>query len=103
MVVEWNGSSGHNWHKSWRATQPRPDLPWESVHGPRRSVIAPDGYKLNLAAHDACELYDLNADPAETRNLFTDPGQQARIGAMAGRLRTWQTRVADPAQVHAAL
>ena len=28
---------------------------------PWRSVIAPDRWKLNLSAHDQCELYDLNS------------------------------------------
>jgi arylsulfatase A-like enzyme len=96
-VVEWNGGSGHQKHKSWKYTQPHPEVDWSQVQGPRRSLIAPDGYKLNLSASDTNELYDLNADPHETRNLFAAPEQQSRIAAMTSRLQAWQTRVNDTA------
>jgi arylsulfatase A-like enzyme len=99
VVVEWNGDSGHHRHKSWKYTGPPPAIPWESVQGPRRSLVSPDGFKLNLAVNDACELYDLNADPHETRNLYAAPEHQPRIAQMAQRLRAWQARVADSTQL----
>ncbi len=99
VVVEWNGGSGHHRHKSWKYTGPPPAIDWESVHQPRRSLIAPECWKLNLAARDAGELYDLNADPLETRNLFAAPGQQARIAEMTRRLRAWQAQVTDTVEL----
>jgi hypothetical protein len=50
---------------------------------------------------DQWELYDLTADPTESRNLWTDPGlhelrqhlrtqlKQARAGSVPGRNRPW--------------
>src|SRR5205814_1709587 len=35
-----------------------------------RTVISPDGWKLSLRDLDRNELYNLNDDPQETRNLF---------------------------------
>jgi arylsulfatase A-like enzyme len=99
VVVEWNGESGHHRHKSWKYLGPPPDIPWASVQGPRRSLIAPDGFKLNLCAHDAGELYDLNADPLETRNSYAAPEHQPRIAAMTARLRAWQQRTGDHVEI----
>lgn len=44
----------------------------------------------------AWELYDLEADPQETRNLADDPGQQARLEELRGRLKAFQERTGDP-------
>src|SRR5215468_6419236 len=37
-----------------------------------RTLVSPDGWKLSLRDKDLNELYNLNKDPFETRNLFTD-------------------------------
>ncbi len=95
VVIEWNGDDSRQLHKSWRYAGARPELPWESVRGPWRTILSPDGYKLNLAAHDVSELYDLSADPYETKNLFGAAEHQGRISSMTGRLRKWQQRVGD--------
>jgi arylsulfatase A-like enzyme len=43
------------------------------------------------------ELYDLKADPAEAHNLIAEPGAQAVLGDLRGRLRAWMERNHDPA------
>lgn len=79
-----------------------PDLPGftaqqlESVGaGQWRNIIAADGWKLNLCALDQCELYDLNTDPHEMRNLYNDPSQRDRKLELARRIRAWQQRIGD--------
>jgi hypothetical protein len=62
---------------------------------PWRSVIAPDRWKLNLSAHDQCELYNLDSDPAELSNLIDDPGQQDRVEALTQRILRWQDAFGD--------
>jgi arylsulfatase A-like enzyme len=42
------------------------------------------------------ELYDLKADPGETRNLVDDPAHAATRDALLGRLEPFFDRVADP-------
>ncbi len=42
------------------------------------------------------ELYDLEADPDESRNLADDPAQAERLAALKTRLRDFQTRTQDP-------
>ena len=60
-----------------------------------------DQGKLNTAQRafwetkPAEELYDLKADPDETRNLAGDPKHKARLEEMRGALRTWQLKIRD--------
>lgn len=42
------------------------------------------------------ELYDLEADPLETKNLANDPGHQTIRTALARDLAKWMTDTADP-------
>ncbi len=42
------------------------------------------------------ELYDLVADPAESKNLAEDPAHAAQLARMKERLKTAQTETADP-------
>ena len=75
VVVEWNDA----------------DFPDESG----RSLVAADGWKLNLYRNDIPELYDLNGDPGELRNRAADPGQRDRVRRMAAAIRAWQQRHHD--------
>ncbi len=42
------------------------------------------------------ELYDVQADPFETRNLAADPSHQATLLALRARLARWQRETRDP-------
>ena len=64
---------------------------------PWRSVVTSDRWKLTLCAADQGELFDLNADPAETTNLFDRAEHRDRVRWMAARLRLWQEEVGDTA------
>ncbi len=78
-----------------------PDLEWERAAGLWRSIISPDGYKLNLHPVDQCELYDLDRDPHERENLFDEPQHRPRIRDMATRLKFWRARTGDTAPLPA--
>lgn len=45
------------------------------------------------------ELYDLESDPDELRNLADDPAQSERVQAMLAELRAFQERTHDPWEV----
>lgn len=92
VFVEWNGTN--SWGKA-RQGLNLSDETWERVHGPWRTVVSAEGWKLNLSPVDQCELYDLNDDPYEQVNLFDDASQQERIHDLAGRIRRWQERTGD--------
>lgn len=47
----------------------------------------------------ALELYDLSADPSESRNLATDPAQSTRVQQMRAQLEAWMREQGDPQTV----
>jgi arylsulfatase A-like enzyme len=67
-------------------------------HERTRSLISPDGWRyttwLNTGER---ELYDLTADPHETRNLANHPTRRERLEQMHQRLTQWQRGIDDPA------
>jgi hypothetical protein len=66
-----------------------------AVEESTRSVISIDGWKLCLRDKDLNELYNLNDDPMETRNLYAS-GQYAEI-ISGGReeICRWQEETRD--------
>ncbi|MBN1808081.1 MAG: sulfatase-like hydrolase/transferase [Planctomycetes bacterium] len=92
VFIEWNGPDrAHTLN----------DLPLEPgllEHVSRsrgRTVISPDGWKLNLNENDRHELYCLASDPAETVNLFPSASHAAAASALADKLLSWQQRTGD--------
>ncbi len=91
VVITWNGRS---------IDQKFPLNELERMREiPHRCIITADGWKLNLAVGDACELYDLNSDPYEQRNLYADPEQSDRVLSMARKIRQWQIETGDTALI----
>ena len=60
-----------------------------------RAVVTPDGWKLCLRNGDLNELYNLKADPGESRNLFNDSVGQDILRRLTGEIHRWQERVND--------
>jgi arylsulfatase A-like enzyme len=67
----------------------------ESMTAEVRTVVSPDGWKLNVSTAGEHELYDLNNDSCERTNLVSDPAQGDRVADMFGRIRKWQQRTGD--------
>ena len=91
VFIEWNGRPqrpGPPFTTADEATKRMMALPW-------RTVIAADGWKLNLNSEDQCELYHLDTDPYEQHNRFDEPDQRDRIRALTQRIEAWQERTAD--------
>jgi arylsulfatase A-like enzyme len=60
-----------------------------------RTVISPDGWKLSLRNGDLNELYNLNDDPFETRNLYCDRQYASIISRCADDICRWQRTTGD--------
>ena len=60
-----------------------------------RTVIAPDGWKLSVSDRDKNQLFDLRSDPYECNNLYYQPGNEAKISHLSGKIREWQERIGD--------
>ena len=61
-----------------------------------RAVVSPDGWKLCLRDKDLNELYNLNDDPCERRNLFGRGECAAVTSRFSEEIRRWQESVEDP-------
>ena len=81
VFIEWNVGKG-------------PEL-----NVPVRTVVSPDGWKLSLFKGDKSQLFDLNRDPGETKNLF-DSGRHNRvIERLRSRIRKWQKKTKDTVEL----
>jgi choline-sulfatase len=63
-----------------------------------RAVRTQD-WKLILRDHPQDELYNLNEDPGETKNLLTQPELVHRKRELASQLKDWGMRMGDPVSV----
>ena len=61
-----------------------------------RTVITPDGWKLNYSPLGEHELYNLRQDPGETLNLAREAGVAGIFDRLTDAIRAWQQTVADP-------
>jgi arylsulfatase len=67
-----------------------------AVEESTRTLVSPDGWKLSLRDKDLNELYNLNDDPGETRNLYSSAQSQAIVGRLTDDIHRWQQSVNDP-------
>src|SRR6267143_642637 len=66
-----------------------------AVEESTRTVVSPDGWKLCLRDQDSNEFYNLNEDPIETRNLYSDRQCASVISRLAGEIHRWQESTND--------
>jgi arylsulfatase A-like enzyme len=64
-----------------------------------RTVVSADLFKLNLTEAAENELYDLNADPHERKNLYYDPAYADKVRVLREKILAWQKRTGDDAEV----
>lgn len=65
-----------------------------------RCRVTTDNWKLNLYADDTPELFDLNTDPGEQRNLAAAPAHQDRLRRLTDEIRQWQGATRDELKLH---
>ncbi len=95
VVVEWNEPPGRRYaeHKMTVPAEEEQQLSGQ----PWRTIISSAGWKLNLNVEDRCELFDLNDDPHELRNLYYTLEQSEQVRDLKARVRRWQKRTGDEA------
>ena len=103
IIIEWNGHNNGFGDVTGKVSIPEPMRTLASeeeiiraITDPVRTIITPDGWKLNYSPAGEHELYDLSQDPHETQNLAAQPGQKTRIQALLGRIQRWQAQTKDP-------
>ncbi len=65
----------------------------ERIHG--RSIVS-DGFKFICYENMEDELYDLNSDPYEMKNLCRDENYVTQLQSLKEKLKEWQSETKDP-------
>jgi N-acetylglucosamine-6-sulfatase len=92
VVIEW--APNRTKIKKGTSLAPRREIK-RAIEESTRTVISPDGWKLCLRDKDLNELYNLNEDPLETRNLYEDRQYAPVISRLAGEIHRWQETTHD--------
>ena len=72
----------------------------DSTGGPRfRTIIAPDGWKLNLCDTDHSQLFNLTEDPDEIHNLFGLAEYKDLVRRLTDKIHRWQEKTGDRVKV----
>ncbi len=102
IIIEWNGHNNGFGDVAGKVSIPdamralaTEDEIISATTDPVRTLISPDGWKLNYSPAGEHELYDLTHDPSETNNLAFQTDQQARFQALAERIQRWQALTKD--------
>src|ERR1043166_5874486 len=70
-----------------------------AVEESTRTIVSPQGWKLCLRDKDLNELYNLNDDPLETRNLYADRQYASVISRLTGVVHRWQESARDKLRI----
>jgi arylsulfatase A-like enzyme len=70
-----------------------------AVEESTRTVVSEDGWKLCLRDKDSNDLYNLNDDPFETRNLYSNRQYAPVISHLAGQIHRWQDCANDTLKI----
>ena len=102
VVIEWNGPNngfGDMLNSvtipDWMAGLAVRDEINAAITDPVRTIVTPDGWKLNCSPRGEHELYNLRSDPLETTNLARQPQHRALMLNLLQRLQAWQERTGD--------
>ena len=100
VFIEWNtdqrpGSDPKAALPDWAGGICTPEEAHAARADPIRTVVTPDGWKLNYSTIGQHELFCLAEDPLEMRNLAADSAQRPRMEDMLGRIKAWQRRTGD--------
>lgn len=99
VFMEWNPYKKEEKRLKKGTTMAPARLVTRAVRESTRTVIAPDGWKLNLRDNDLCELYNLSDDPFEQRNLYYGGQCADVIARCSADILRWQQQTADTLQV----
>jgi arylsulfatase A-like enzyme len=66
-----------------------------AVEESTRTLVSPEGWKLCLRDKDLNELYNLNEDPFEMHNLYSDPQHSSLVSHFSTEIHRWQDLTKD--------
>jgi arylsulfatase len=95
VFIEWHGIDGADkWAVPYYPKDQMDDV-CKIVGAPVRTIVTRDGWKMSLSGAGEHELYNLSADPLETKNLYSSGDADAIIETLTRKIRDWQDRTGD--------
>ncbi len=96
VFIEWQTAEGFTSIEDKRWSQEEQE---KAGSAEVRTVITPQGWKLNLRRDDGCELYNLREDPYELDNRYGQAGTEDTVEELAAKIRDWQQTTEDTVEV----
>ena len=98
VFVEWNaGPGGDDDEEGFKKTGTEDDNVSKSAN--IRTIVTQDGWKLCLSDYDKSQLFNLNDDPGECKNLYYGKNHRDAIEKLRKRILDWQNSVNDTVSV----
>jgi arylsulfatase A-like enzyme len=94
VVIEWNRKDARGGFDSEYTEEEN-----KKICSQGRTIISADSWKLNLRDHDIDELFDLNSDPHEMKNLIDEPDCQQKIKELSNKIKEWQQKYHDTLEI----
>ena len=99
VVVEWNGHNNGfgdaigsvSILDLWRSMASEEEI-IDAHTDPVRTIITPDGWKLNYSRRGEHELYNLNDDPYEIKNLAFDLKYSSLVKELYDKIKEWENK-----------
>jgi len=95
VFIEWNNNLDKEEGTSKKSKLASKEEITRAQKSNTRTVISPDGWKLCLSDLDNSQLFDLNNDPYEKTNLFTQPEYRDKIIFLSNKILEWQKSTGD--------
>lgn len=95
IFIEWNSNQGRDSESLPKSKLASVEDIARAEKSNTRTVISPDGWKLCLSELDNSQLFNLNDDPWEKTNLFTQPEYREKIAFLSSKIYEWQKRTGD--------
>ena len=95
VFIEWNSIRNLDYSSIPKSKLATVEEIFKAEKSNTRTVISPDGWKLCLSELDNSQLFNLNTDPWEKTNLFTEPEFRDKIIFLADKIYEWQKLTGD--------
>jgi len=95
IFMEWSPYKRYEKRIKKETTRASPEKVKEAALESTRAVVTPDGWKLCLRDSDLNELYDLNNDADEIRNLYYTGERREIIARCREEIQRWQKSTND--------
>ena len=99
VMIEWNGNVSDMWlkpfHDEISGNDELKKAAKDTNESAGRTIRTPDGWKMSLSEAGENELYDLNKDPHETKNLYFNDEYKSIVDMLSDKIYVWQDKHKD--------